>query len=162
VRHAIESIDKRQPILRVATMEERVSTSEAARRFAMMLFEAFGIVALVLATVGTYSLLSASVTQRVREIAVRAALGAGRRTLLALVLRQGMMLDDGGNPGRPGHRAHRQPLRRDDAVRRLQAGRCHLHRGGRPAVADMRRRLLDAGLASRTTGSECGAQSRLM
>ena len=96
VRHAIESIDKRQPILRVATMEERVSTSEAARRFAMMLFEAFGIVALVLATVGTYSLLSASVTQRVREIAVRAALGAGRRTLLALVLRQGMMLTMAG------------------------------------------------------------------
>jgi len=77
-------------------MDERVRTSEAARRFALMLFEAFGIVALVLATVGTYSLLSATVTQRVREIAVRAALGAGRRTLLALVLRQGMTLTMAG------------------------------------------------------------------
>ena len=96
VRKAIQSIDKRQPILQVATMEERVSASAAARRFALVLFEAFAVIALVLAMIGTYGLLSASVTQRMREIAVRAALGAGRRRLLALVLRQGMSLTAGG------------------------------------------------------------------
>jgi ABC-type antimicrobial peptide transport system permease subunit len=73
-------------------MDERVRASAAERRFAMLLFEAFGLVALLLAAVGTYSLLSGSVTERTREIGVRAALGASRESIVALVLRQGMTL----------------------------------------------------------------------
>jgi len=92
IRSAVESVDKGQPILRVATMDERVNTSAAARRFALVLFQAFGVVALALASIGTYSLLSGSVTRRLREIAVRAVLGADRRNLLELVLREGMSL----------------------------------------------------------------------
>ena len=92
IRSAIESVDKGQPILRVATMDERVNASAAARRFALVLFQAFGVVALALASIGTYSLLSGSVTRRLREIAVRAVLGADRRSLLELVLREGMSL----------------------------------------------------------------------
>jgi putative ABC transport system permease protein len=92
IRAAIESVDRRQPIVRVATMDERVGASAAARRFALVLFQAFGVVALVLASIGTYGLLSGSVTRRLREIAVRAVLGADRRSLLALVLREGMAL----------------------------------------------------------------------
>ena len=92
IRAAIESVDKGQPILRVATMDERVNASAAARRFALVLFQAFGVVALALASIGTYSLLSGSVTRRLREIAVRAVLGADRRSLLELVLREGMSL----------------------------------------------------------------------
>jgi putative ABC transport system permease protein len=92
IRRAIESVDKGQPILRVATMDERVNASAAARRFALVLFQAFGVVALALASIGTYSLLSGSVTRRLREIAVRAVLGADRRSLLELVLREGMSL----------------------------------------------------------------------
>jgi putative ABC transport system permease protein len=92
VRRAIWSVDKNQPIVRIATMDERLKASEAERRFALFVFEAFGVVALVLAAIGTYSLLSGSVTERTREIGVRSALGASRRSVLALVLRQGMTL----------------------------------------------------------------------
>jgi ABC-type antimicrobial peptide transport system permease subunit len=92
VREAIRSVDGNQPILRVAAMDERLRASEADRRFALFVFEAFGVVALILAALGTYSLLSSSVTERTREIGVRAALGASRRRVLGLVLRQGMVL----------------------------------------------------------------------
>jgi putative ABC transport system permease protein len=92
IRGAIAAVDKDQPIIRVATMDERVKTSAADRRFALLLFEAFGIAALILAAVGTYSLLSGSVTERTREMGVRAALGASRSNILTLVIRQGMVL----------------------------------------------------------------------
>jgi putative ABC transport system permease protein len=92
IRQAISSVDKNQPVTRVATMDDRVRRSAADRRFALLLFEAFGLTALILAAVGTYSLVSGSVTERTREIGVRAALGATRGRILTLVLRQGMML----------------------------------------------------------------------
>jgi ABC-type antimicrobial peptide transport system permease subunit len=66
--------------------------SEARRRFALVIFEAFALVALVLAATGIYGVLSGSVTERMREIGVRAALGAKRGDILSLVLRQGMLL----------------------------------------------------------------------
>jgi putative ABC transport system permease protein len=92
IKAAIWSVDKDQPIVRVATMASLLESSEAQRRFALTLFEAFGIVALLLAAVGIYGVLSGGVTERIREIGVRAALGASRRSILMLVLRQGMML----------------------------------------------------------------------
>jgi ABC-type antimicrobial peptide transport system permease subunit len=92
VRSAIWSADKNQPIIRVATMESLVTQSEAQRRFALILFEAFAIVALLLAGTGLYGVLSGSVTERTREIGIRAALGATRSDILTLVVRQGMRL----------------------------------------------------------------------
>jgi putative ABC transport system permease protein len=92
IKAAIWSVDKDQPIVHVATMDSLLESSEAQRRFALTLFEAFGIVALVLAAVGIYGVLSGGVTERMREIGVRAALGASRRSILMLVLGQGMML----------------------------------------------------------------------
>jgi putative ABC transport system permease protein len=92
IRAAIWSVDKDQPIVRVATMEELLSRSGAERRFAMVLFTAFAIVALVLAAAGIYGVLSGSVTERTREIGVRAALGASRSEIRNLILRQGMTL----------------------------------------------------------------------
>jgi predicted permease len=91
IRNAIWSVD-RQPITRVATMDDLVSRSEAARHFALVVFEAFALAALTLAAIGIYGILSGSVTERTREIGVRSALGASRGNILGLVVRQGMML----------------------------------------------------------------------
>ena len=92
VKDAIWSVDRDQPIVRVATMDSLLTSSEADRRFALTLFETFGVVALVLAAVGIYGVLSGGVNERMREIGVRAALGASRRNILLLVIRQGMTL----------------------------------------------------------------------
>ncbi len=92
VRNAIWSVDKDQPIIRVAAMESLVAASAAERRFALILFEAFGLMALILAATGIYGVLSGSVNERIREIGVRSALGASRSNILALVVRQGMAL----------------------------------------------------------------------
>jgi putative ABC transport system permease protein len=92
IQQAIWSVDKDRPVDRVATMDALVAATEIQRRFVLILFEAFGLVALVLAAIGIYGILSGSVTERTREIGVRAALGASRGDILALVLRQGMTM----------------------------------------------------------------------
>jgi len=92
IRNAVWSVDKDQPIVHVSTMESLVARSAGQRRFALLLFEAFALVALALAAVGIYGVLSGSVTERTREIGVRAALGASRGDILALVARQAMTL----------------------------------------------------------------------
>jgi len=92
VVQAIWSVDKDQPITRIATMDSVLAATASERRFAMILFETFGLVALVLASVGIYGVLSGSVTERTRELGVRLALGAQRSDVLSLILRQGVAL----------------------------------------------------------------------
>ncbi|HEY6308255.1 MAG TPA: ABC transporter permease [Candidatus Angelobacter sp.] len=92
IRKAIWSVDKDQPIVRIATMDRLVAVSAAERHFALIIFEAFALVGLVLAATGIYGVLAGSVSERMRELAVRSALGASRGNILALVVRQGMTL----------------------------------------------------------------------
>ena len=92
IKNAIWSVDKDQPIVRVATMDSLIAASAAERRFVLILFEAFGLVSLTLAATGIYGVLSGGVTERTREIGVRSALGASRRAILTLVIRQGIVL----------------------------------------------------------------------
>ncbi|MGB7434893.1 MAG: ABC transporter permease [Candidatus Acidiferrum sp.] len=92
IRNAVWSVDKNQAILRVAPMDDLLAASAAERKFVLKLFESFAIVALMLAAIGIYGVLSASVTERFRELGIRSALGASRTDILALVLYQGMVL----------------------------------------------------------------------
>ena len=92
IKNAVWSIDRGQPIVRVATLDSLLARSEAERRFVLALFEAFGVVALILAATGIYGVLSGSVTERMREIGVRLAVGATRADILELIIGQGMAL----------------------------------------------------------------------
>ena len=92
IKNAIWSVDNDQPIVRVARMDTLLAESAAERRFVLILFEAFGLVALALAASGIYGVLSGSVAERTREIGVRSALGATRGGIIALIVRQGMTL----------------------------------------------------------------------
>jgi putative ABC transport system permease protein len=92
IKQAIWSVDKDQPVVRVSSMDDLIATTAAERRFVLVLFEAFGILALALAATGIYGVLSSSVAERTHEIGVRAALGASPLNVLTLILKQGFLL----------------------------------------------------------------------
>jgi putative ABC transport system permease protein len=92
VQREIQAIDKEQPVYNVRTMERVVSESLAPQRVTMGMLGVFALIALVMASVGIYAVMSYAVTQRTHEIGIRMALGAQPGDILKMVVRQGMWL----------------------------------------------------------------------
>ena len=92
VREQVRAVDRDQPIFNVKTMEEKLAVTIAPRRFSMILLAVFAGLALVLAIVGIYAVMYSTVAQRMNEIGIRMALGAGRNDVLRMILGHGARL----------------------------------------------------------------------
>jgi predicted permease len=92
VRAEVYAVDANLPVSNVSTLDAIVATSISQQRFYMLLLTIFASVALVLAAIGIFGVLSYAVSQRMREIGIRMALGASGRTLVSLIVGQALVL----------------------------------------------------------------------
>jgi len=92
LRAQVQSIDSELPVFGVRTLDDAVSDSLTQRRFSMEMVALFAFTALVLAAIGIYGVISYIVSERTHEFGIRLALGAERKNILRMVLRQGLRL----------------------------------------------------------------------
>lgn len=96
IQREIRSVDNQLAASKIRTMDQVISESTARQNFNMLLLTIFAGLALLLAAIGIYGLMSYTVEQRTQELGIRMALGAGRGDMLQLVVRQGMILAGAG------------------------------------------------------------------
>lgn len=96
LREAVRAVDPAVPLYQVGTMDDRITRSLAQARFSTALLTAFGIVALLLAAIGVFGVISYGVSQRTQEIGVRVALGADAGDVVRLIVRHGARLAGAG------------------------------------------------------------------
>jgi ABC-type antimicrobial peptide transport system permease subunit len=92
IARVVQSVDKDAPITHIETVDQIIANSAAEPRFQTALVGSFGTLGLLLAIIGVYGVISYSVVQQTHEIGVRMALGAQRRDILHMILREGMLL----------------------------------------------------------------------
>jgi predicted permease len=92
MRQAVTAVDRTLPVYNIATMDDRITASLGPSQFSTMLLTAFGVLALLLAAIGVYGIISYGVTQRTQEIGIRLALGAQGHEVLGMIVRHGAVL----------------------------------------------------------------------
>ncbi len=92
IRDVVAEIDRDQPVTNIKTMSDVVADTVAPRKFNMLLFGLFAVIAMLLAALGIYGVMAYSVAERTQEIGIRMALGAQQSDVLRLIIRNGVML----------------------------------------------------------------------
>src|SRR5205814_1905303 len=92
IRNSVAAIDRSQPVASIRTMNDVIADTVAPRKFSMLLLALFAGLALLLAALGVYGVVSYSVAQRTQEVGIRLALGAQTSDVLGLIIRNGLML----------------------------------------------------------------------
>ena len=162
VREAVRQVDGNVPLMDMSTQTDHIERRFAQERVFAKAYALFGGLAVLVASIGLFGLMSYNVTRRTTEIGIRMALGAQRQSVLQMVLRESLILVAHRRRDRSGRRARLWTLRRVPAVR-VDAARRHDQRArGRRHAGGVRVRRLPAGAACVAARSDGRAAARLV